>query len=47
MDNPFTRKILLGLCSDSDGYLIGRNLEVRDRSNRTLGDFLKRAFQGG
>ena len=44
MDTPFTRKVLLGLCSDSDGYLIGANADVREQSNRALGAFLSRAF---
>ena len=45
MDDVFSRKLLLGLCSDTDGYLIGRNLAVRDRSNRALAAFLRQAFR--
>jgi dienelactone hydrolase len=40
MVDPFTRKIILGLCSNSDGYLIGRDDAVRARSNADLGRFL-------
>lgn len=45
MDDAFSRKLLLGLCSDTDGYLIGRNQAVRDRSNRALAAFLREAFR--
>lgn len=47
MVNPFTRKILLGLCTDRKGYLIGRDDRVRARSNRDLGRFLERVFAKG
>jgi hypothetical protein len=40
MVDSFTRKIILGLCSNSDGYLIGRDDAVRTRSNADLGRFL-------
>jgi dienelactone hydrolase len=40
MVDSFTRKIILGLCSNSDGYLIGRDDAVRARSNADLGRFL-------
>jgi dienelactone hydrolase len=40
MVDPFTRKVILGLCSNSDGYLIGRDDAVRARSNADLGRFL-------
>jgi dienelactone hydrolase len=40
MVDSFTRKIILGLCSDSAGYLIGRDDAVRARSNADLGRFL-------
>lgn len=40
MVDSFTRKIILGLCSNSDGYLIGRDDTVRARSNADLGRFL-------
>ncbi|MCP4328203.1 MAG: prolyl oligopeptidase family serine peptidase [Alphaproteobacteria bacterium] len=44
MTNSFTRKIILALCADDEGYLIGRNDDVRARSNGELADFLHRAF---
>jgi dienelactone hydrolase len=46
MSSVFYRKIILGLCADSDGYLIGRNDAVRARSNRDMGAFLERALNG-
>jgi dienelactone hydrolase len=46
MSGPFLRKVILGVCSDSDGYLIGRDDAIRDRSNRDVGAFLMRAFNG-
>ncbi|MGH6945789.1 MAG: dienelactone hydrolase family protein [Kiloniellales bacterium] len=45
MSSPFLRKMMLGLCADSEGYLIGRNDEIRTRSNRDMGAFLARAFK--
>lgn len=47
MSGPFLRKVILGVCSDADGYLIGRDDAIRDRSNRDVGAFLMRAFNGG
>lgn len=44
MSGTFLRKIMLGLCADSEGYLIGRNDAVRARSNRDLARFLGRVF---
>lgn len=46
MSGPFLRKVILGVCSDSDGYLIGRDDAIRTRSNRDVGAFLMRAFNG-
>jgi hypothetical protein len=40
MMGPTTRKIILGLCSDADGYLVARDEAVRARSDRDLGRFL-------
>jgi dienelactone hydrolase len=40
MMGPNTRRIILGLCSDGDGYLVARDDAVRERSNRDLGRFL-------
>ncbi|MDX1541696.1 MAG: dienelactone hydrolase family protein, partial [Geminicoccaceae bacterium] len=40
MSGPLTRKVILGLCSDREGYLIARDDEIRVRSNRVLGRFL-------
>jgi dienelactone hydrolase len=47
MSSVFYRKIILGLCADSEGYLIGRNDAVRAKSNRDLGRFLERALARG
>jgi len=44
MTTAFYRKVMLGLCADSEGYLIGRNDAVRARSNRAMGAFLERVF---
>jgi hypothetical protein len=41
MMGPNTRRIILGLCSDGDGYLVARDDAVRERSNRDLGAFLE------
>ncbi len=45
MIDSFTRKMILGLCSDSSGYLIGRDDAVRARSNADLGRFLQRVLR--
>lgn len=47
MMGPWSRKILLGLCAAEDGYLIGRDDQIRARSNRDLGRFLMRVFAEG
>jgi dienelactone hydrolase len=44
MIGPVTRRIILGLCSDGDGYLVARDDAVRARSNRDLGAFLLPLF---
>lgn len=46
MSSVFYRKVILGLCADSEGYLIGRNDVVRALSNRDMGRFLERALLG-
>jgi dienelactone hydrolase len=46
MSTVFYRKVILGLCADSEGYLIGRNDAVRARSNQDMGQFLERALNG-
>jgi hypothetical protein len=38
------RKIILGLCTGSRPYPIGRDDAVRARSNRDFGAFLARVF---
>ncbi|MEX2453959.1 MAG: dienelactone hydrolase family protein [Rhodospirillaceae bacterium] len=45
MSTPLLRKAMLGLCADSDGYLIGRDDEVRARSNREVSRFLMEALR--
>jgi dienelactone hydrolase len=44
MSGPFLRKLILGLCTGSRPYPIGRDDEVRARSNRDFGVFLQRVF---
>jgi dienelactone hydrolase len=44
MSNPFFRKVILGLCADSEGYLQARDPEVRAKSNRDVGRFLAQVF---
>ncbi|MBM3485422.1 MAG: dienelactone hydrolase [Alphaproteobacteria bacterium] len=44
MSGSFSRKIILGLCAGSGGYLIGRDDAVRAQSNRAVAEFLARAF---
>jgi hypothetical protein len=44
MVGPMTRRIILGLCSDDDGYLVARDDAVRARSNHDLGAFLQPLF---
>jgi dienelactone hydrolase len=45
MSNPFFRKVILGVCSDRDGYLVARDPAVRVRSNRDVGKFLSKVFE--
>ncbi|BBK43345.1 hypothetical protein STVA_33650 [Allostella vacuolata] len=45
MTNPFIRKLMLALCVGSDGYLMGRDDAVRERSNREVGAFLNAVFR--
>ncbi len=40
MLGPTTRRLILGLCSSADGYLVARDDAVRARSNQDLGRFL-------
>ncbi|MDA0702833.1 MAG: dienelactone hydrolase family protein [Proteobacteria bacterium] len=42
MSGPFLRKLILGACVRSEGYLIGRDDAVRAKSNRDVADFLNR-----
>jgi hypothetical protein len=44
MTGPFTRKIILALCTASRPYPIGRDDAVRARSNRDFGAFLNSIF---
>lgn len=46
MSDPFNRKMILGLCADGEGYLIGRDESVRERSNADLAAFLEDVFTG-
>jgi dienelactone hydrolase len=45
MLNKFFRQVSLGLCSGSEGYMIGSDDAVRQRSNALLSTFLERAFR--
>jgi len=47
MSNPFIRKVMLALCVGSEGYLMGRDDGVRERSNREVGAFLTQVFARG
>jgi len=47
MANTFFRRMILGLCADSEGYMMGSNAELRARSNAEMGRFLARAFNDG
>lgn len=42
---PLMRKVALGLCVDSESYLIGRDEAVRTQSNADLGRFLAGVFR--
>jgi dienelactone hydrolase len=44
ISNRFLRQASLGLCSDSDGYLIGRDDAVRAKSNAELTGFLEEVY---
>lgn len=44
LSSPFLRKISLGLCAESAGYMIGRDDHIRQLSNRELAHFLSRVF---
>ncbi|NBB84439.1 MAG: dienelactone hydrolase, partial [Alphaproteobacteria bacterium] len=44
MAGPLTRRLILGLCVEDQGYLIGRDDGVRARSNAALGAFLAEAL---
>lgn len=46
MSGPFLRKIILGLCTGSRPYPIGRDDTIRAASNRDFGRFLARVFAG-
>jgi dienelactone hydrolase len=46
MSGPFLRKLILGLCTTSEPYPIGRDENVRMQSNRDFGAFLARVFAG-
>lgn len=44
MGTPLLRRAILGLCAGSEGYLIGRDDSIRERSNADLGRFLGGVF---
>lgn len=44
MTGPLARRAILALCVDEDGYMIGRDDGVRERSNAILGRFLAKAL---
>ena len=45
MSNGFFRKVILGVCSDRDGYLVAQDPAVRAQSNRDVGKFLAKVFE--
>jgi dienelactone hydrolase len=47
MSGPFLRKVILGLCTGSRPYPIGRDDTVRAQSNRDFGAFLQKVFSAG
>ncbi|MFC3225863.1 dienelactone hydrolase family protein [Marinibaculum pumilum] len=47
MANTFFRKVILGLCAGSEGYMIGRDDAVRSRSNQEIGRFLEEVLGQG
>lgn len=47
MTDPFTRKMILAFCVAKDGYMIGRDDAVREKSNADLTRFLEKVFAGG
>ena len=46
MSGPFMRKMILGLCSDPDGYLIGRDDQIRQRAIADWSLFMNGIFGG-
>lgn len=44
MSDSFNRRMMLGMCSESEGYMIGRDDKVRERSNADLARFLETVF---
>ena len=46
MSNGLFRRVILALCADGEGYLIGRDDGVRARSNLDMGRFLAGVFAG-
>ncbi len=46
MNGPLTRKLILALCINGDGYLIQGDDEVRAKSNAAVGRFLMRHLRG-
>lgn len=44
MGSPLLRRVILGLCARSEGYLVGNDDEIRARSNADLGRFLAKVF---
>lgn len=45
MTGPFTRRLILAACSDTEGYLVGRDDAIRVKSDRDVGAFLQKAFE--
>lgn len=45
MEGPISRRLILAFCVDRDGYLVGRNDDVRTRSDRAFGRFLAERFK--
>ena len=47
MIDPLSRQAILALCSDEDGYLLGRDDTVRARANTLMSDFLRPVLFAG
>jgi hypothetical protein len=47
MTDAFSRKMILAFCVESEGYMIGRDDTVREKSNADVAKFLEKVFAKG